>query len=245
MARRRWLLLLPAALLLTSCRADITLEFDLEEDGSGSYQTEVGVDDALLESLSRFADPSTLLSSLDFGIAGSEVEERKEGEMNITTIRGTFADVAEFTRLVQAETEEGLFDDFQLSVDEEGAVVDARITLPETLTQFADQAALLGGDDADFSASIVIEMPGRITEENATRRAGENRLVWDLELTDTEIDIEAASTFKEAGFPWWIAGIALLAAAILGGWWWWSRRQRANVRARLAQAEASRNDAMT
>lgn len=243
MRKMRWIVLV-LAVLASACRAEATVQFDLLEDGSGTYLSEVGIDDDLRETLTPLGDPSELLSSLDFGLPGTVINERREGDMTFTTVSGQFSNVAEITDLIDNSDTQTLFDEFEMSVDENGARVNALIVLPEQLTRFADQAAIFDADSS-FSASIVITLPGRITLSNATRSLGDNRLQWELALTDTEIDIEAASTFKENGFPWWIVIVALLAAAGLAGWWWWSQRKRQGMLERLSAAEADRQDAIT
>jgi hypothetical protein len=238
MARLRWTMLLVAALLLAACRAEVTLELALQEDGSGSYRTDVGADDDLREALGAFADPSELLGSFDFGLPGTVVDERREGDMTFTTVSGQFTDVSEISELIDSGQTQGLFEEFDVVVDDDGARINALIVLPEQLTQFADQSDVIA-EQLEFSASIVVDLPGRIVTSNATRSIGDNRLVWELALTDTEIDIQAESTFREAGFPWWIVVVAVLAAAILAGWWWWTRRQRRAIVERLGATESA------
>ena len=243
MKKMRWLVLV-LAVAASACRAEATVQFDLLEDGSGTYRSEVGIDDELRDTLTPLGDPSELLGSLDFGLPGTVVEERREGDMTFTTVSGRFSDVSEITDLIGGADTQSLFSEFEMIVDEEGARVNALIVLPEQLTRFADQAELFDADSS-FSASIVIGLPGRITRSNATRSLGDNQLEWELSLTDTEIDIEAESTFNEDGFPWWIVIVALLAVVGLSGWWWWSQRQRRAMLDRLSAAEAARQDATT
>jgi hypothetical protein len=230
-----WRLAILVALITASCRIEANLDLAIEDDGSGTYTAEVGLDEELQQALAAIGDPDEILSALDFGVPDASTSERIEGDMTYSVVTATFDDASELTEMIREGVDGNPFERFDITVDDEGARVDAAVQLPEGLT-----STIAGAEDlpANLEAAVTIQiaMPGRVVSSNADRTIGTNELVWDIDFTDTEVVIEAESTFQEDGFPFWIIALVLLVAAALVAWWLWSKRQEETAIARIEAA---------
>ena len=158
--------------------------------------------------------------------------------MTYSVVTSQFSDASELTQIILENVEsDNPFDRFAIEVTDDGAVVDALVRLPEGIAGTLGAAPDLS-DTLDASISVKITMPGRIVSSNADRTIGDNQLVWDIGFTDTEVAIEAESTFKEDGFPFWIIILVILVAAALAGWWFWSKRQEQRAIASIEAAQS-------
>ncbi len=237
--RKLWPIAILLALVTTACRIEANLDLVIEEDGSGTYTSEVGFDDEVQQALSVFGDTDELLGALDLGVPGATTSERVDGDMTYSVVTSDFADASELTEIILENVEnDNPFESFEIEVTDEGATVDASVQLPEGI------AGTLGGapdlaDTLDASIAVKITMPGRIVSSNADRTVGDNQLVWDIGFADTEVIIQAESTFQEGGFPFWIIILVILVAAALAGWWFWSRRQEQAAIQSIEAAQAA------
>lgn len=237
--RKLWPIAILLALMTTACRIEANLDLVIEEDGSGTYTSEVGFDEEVQQALSVFGDTDELLGALDLGVPDASTSERIEGDMTYSVVTSEFADAGELTQIILENVEgDNPFDSFAIDVTEDGATVDASVRLPEGLAGTLGGAPDLG-DALDASIAVKITMPGKIVSSNADRTIGDNQLVWDIGFTDTEVVIEAESTFKEDGFPFWIIILVILVAAALAGWWFWSKRQEQSAIASIEAAQAA------
>lgn len=231
-----WRLAILLALITASCRIEVNLDLVLEEDGSGTYTSEVGYDEEIQQAVSGFIDIGEVLSAFDFGVPDATATERIDGDMTYSVVASTFSDAADLAAAIQTNLEDNPFDRFQIDANEDGATVDLAIEIPADI---ANQLAEAGTIAETLDAAIVIRitMPGRVVSSNADRTIGENELIWDVDFTDTNVVVQAESTFVEDGFPFWIIILVLLVGAALGAWWYWSKRQQD---AALASIEAAR-----
>ncbi len=224
------LLAATAALLVVSCRAEVNIALDVEEDGSGTVAFELGTDEEFREFMTSFgADPEDLFGELESGLGDAEgtAIEREDGDMSFKGVEVEFDDVDQISSVLGgAAGDFGGFDTFTFEVTDTGAVFDATLSAPEQ-----DPGDDLGGFDPSlltddvFSANFILEMPGNVTSHNADTVLPDGRLAWALPLLGGTVDFHAESDFGGSGFPWlWvILGIALLvgiiaviAAVILG-----------------------------
>ena len=152
-----WRLAILLALITPSCRIEANLDLVIDEDGSGSYTSEVGFDEEIQQALSTFGDPEELLSALDFGVPGASTTERVEGDMTYSVVTSSFDDVSELTTIIQDSVDGNPFEQFEIVVDEEGARVDASIELPDksatTNSTSSLQAAWLSTNTSNPSSS--------------------------------------------------------------------------------------------
>ncbi len=221
MQRGLILLATAAALLIVSCRAEVNIALDVEEDGSGTVAFEFGTDEEFREFMTSFgADPDDLFGELESGLGSAEgtAIERQDGDMSFKGVEVEFDDVDQISSaLGGAAGDFGGFDTFTFEVTDTGAVFDATLSPPEQ-----DPGDDLGGFDPSlltddvFSANFILEMPGNVTSHNADTVLPDDRLQWALPLLGGTVDFHAESDFGGSGLPWlWvILGIALLVGLI-------------------------------
>ncbi len=220
--RRRWgLMLVAVALLTASCRAELNFAVMLEEDGSGNFTIEAGIDDELENLLGNVPDIEALtlaLEAFDFGtLVGGEVGEYREGDMRYRTLSTGFADFEELRRdLIQVEGSP--FRELMLVRSDEDMSIEAEVVLPDLgalieATELPFDPGILDNDA--LLASLRIQLPGTVDAHDADRIDGEV-LVWELPLSGGVTTISAHSTFDQPGFPWWTIVVAVLIIAGLG-----------------------------
>jgi len=236
-----WRLAILLALITSACRIEVNLDLVLDEEGSGTYTSEVGYDEEIEQAASGFIDIGEVLSAFDFGVPDSAATERVNGDMTYSVVTASFSDAAELAQTIQTTIDENPFDRFQIDVNDEGATVDLALEIPEdTANQLAGAEDLPGQLEAVIT--IRVTMPGRVTSSNADRTIGNNELIWDVDFTDPNVVIQAESTFVEDGFPFWIIILLMLVAGALAAWWFWSKHQQD---AAIAQIEAARQTSET
>jgi hypothetical protein len=227
-----WRLGVVLALIAVGCRAEVNVVVEVEEDGSGIYAAEVGLDEELQEIFANFgAETGDFLSNFDLDLPeASETSERVEGDMTYFVTTFSFENPEELDAVIaSASTDAGSqFANFNLTVDESGAELDAEIVVPDA-TEGLSQAEGLGLDptlltEEFFSVNVIVGMPGTVEESNADRTLSDGRLQWSLPLTGGNVDLYAVSTTGGGGFPWWIFGAALLVLFALLVWWYFTRR---------------------
>ncbi len=121
--RKMWPLLAALVVLTSACRLETNITIDVNDDGTGMFTTEIGLDDEMSEILEGFGG-ADLLGSLDLGDGTSET--RTEGAMTYVSSSQTFASTEELKGVVEANDDQASFDEFELEVDEAGARVVAK-----------------------------------------------------------------------------------------------------------------------
>lgn len=224
--RKMWPLLAALVVLTSACRLETNVIINVNDDGSGTFTTELGLDDEMQSLLESFGGGTDLLSGLDFG-AGSPTETRVEGDMTFFGASQDFSDPSEVQAVLDANQDQASFEDFQLSVDDKGAVLIAR-TGPLGEQEGLDPGALpfdlstIGADN--FAANIFVKLPGNVTEHNADEVTADGSLRWGISLTDP-LDISAESSFGGDGIPWLPIGIAAVAILVIGAFFMMRNRQ--------------------
>ncbi len=214
------LLAAAGALFLVGCRAEVNINLDIEEDGSGVVAFELGFDQEFRDLMaSNGADPDNLFGDLEetgLGEAEGEAFEREEGEMSFQGVRLEFDNVDEIAGALEDSSGDfGGFNTFSLELDDTSAVFDATISAPEqNLDDIPFDPSQFAGDV--FSANFILTMPGTVISHNADEVLADGRLRWDLPLLGGEANFHAESSFGSGGFPWLpvIIGIALLVGLI-------------------------------
>ena len=246
-----WRLGVILALVAAGCRAEVNVVVEVEEDGSGIYAAEVGLDEELQEIFANFgAETGDFLSNFDLDLPeASETSERVEGDMTYFVTTFSFESPEELDAVIASASADAgsQFENFNLTVDENGAELDAEIVVPDA-TEGLSQAEGLGLDptlltDEFFSVNVIVGMPGTVEESNADRTLSDGRLQWALPLTGGNVELYAVSTTGGGGFPWWIFGAALLVLFALLVWWYFIRRSdQQPVRAIQAADAAADSD---
>lgn len=215
--RKMWPVLAALVVLTSACRLETNVMINVNEDGTGTFTTELGLDDEMNEILEGFGGSAELLGSLDLGDGATET--RIEGDMTYVSSSQSFASIDELKAVVAENEDQATFDEFEFDVDEDGARIVAKLaalagedgvdtdSLPFDLSSLSDDA---------FSASIFVTLPGNVTEHNADEVLADGTLRWKVSVTDP-IDIEAESTFGGDGVPWLPIGAAAVAILGIGG----------------------------
>jgi hypothetical protein len=210
-------------LVLSACRIESNMKFDINEDGSAVVGIEIGIDDEFLQLIAGQAGGSVddvldeMLSGLG-GLNGTEVETRKDGDMNYY---GTSMQIDDLeTWDWQSFGQGGAFSDFSYEsgdVDRFMATVGAGIGEDQLgdLGDFGLDPSALTGDL--FSANLMVKMPGDVKSSNADEVHSDGTLVWNIPLTGT-ITAQAESAEGSSGSMWlWFVLGALLLVAIASG----------------------------
>lgn len=209
-------------LVLSACRIESNVVFDINDDGSAEVGLEIGIDDEFLELMASQAGGSVddfldeMLADLG-GIGGADVETRTEGDMNYY---GTSMAVADLSTWDWESFGEGsAFQEFSYQA---GDTNKFKATLGSGLGDSAGDLGDLGLDPSAltgdiFSANLIVAMPGEVTTSNADEVRSDGTLVWNIPLTGS-ITAEAESSDGGSGSMWlWIIlGILLLVAIVSG-----------------------------
>ena len=230
--RKMWPVLAALVVLTSACRLETNVSISIVEDGSGSFVTELGLDEEMQSLLESFGGSEGLLSGLDLG-GVTPTETRVEGGMTYYSASQSFSTVAELQGLLAENQDQAAFEDFQLDVDEDGDLLVAK-TGPLTGQDGVDVDSLpfdpTALTDEAFSANIFVTLPGKVVRHNADEEMSDGRLRWAISLTDP-IDIEAESSLTEGSFPWLPVGIAAVALLGVGGFMLTRRREDASAAA--------------
>jgi len=213
--RKMWPVLAALVVLTSACRLETNVTIDVAEDASGTFVTELGIDEEMQGLLESFGGSEDLLAGLDLGGA-TPVETRTEGDMTYYAASQSFTDITELRSLLDENQDQAAFEQFELDVNEDGALLIAKTgplsgqegfdvdSLPIDPTTLTEDV---------FAANIFVKLPGKVTRHNANEVMSDGRLRWAVSLTDP-LDIEAESSFNEGGIAWLPIGIA--AVAVLG-----------------------------
>ena len=253
--RKIWLLAIAAALLTTACRIETNILIGLNADGSGSFGFEIGMDEEFRQLVTEQGEGFALDDfSSGFGeLPGATTSERQDGDMMYSIVTVDFADAAGFQEVIAAGGEEGAEFDVVWTEDE----VTITATLEGTgglgdLGGAADEEGGLGDFDLGtglegfatsfFSGSVIVDMPGEVSEHNADSVLPDGRLQWDLKLDGSDTAIRAVSSLSEdGGFPAWLIAVLVLAALALLAWFN-ARRKRTTEVAAIEAAGATGDD---
>jgi hypothetical protein len=210
-------------LVLSACRIESNMKFDINEDGSAVVGIEIGFDDEFLQLIAGQAGGSVddvldeMLSGLG-GVGGDEVETRKDGDMNFY---GTSMDVADLSTWDwESFGEGGAFSDFSYeSGDTDKFMATLGSGLGEgqlgDLGDFGIDPSALTGDI--ISANLMVKMPGDVKTSNADEVQSDGTLVWNIPLTGT-VTAQAESSDGSSASMWlWIILGILLVVAIVSG----------------------------
>lgn len=258
--RKMVLLVIGLALISAACRVESNVILILEPDRSGTYTIEFGMDEELQEAIASFGglggdeaiDP---LEGFEIDDPNVETTRRTEGDMTFVVATSSFEDVDELGSVLASAEDTGIGD---LDIAYEGDIVTVTGSLVGTGDLNTEGLADLGGfgdlgdlgdlgslgldpsalTDDFFSASLIVSMPGEVTEHNAARVRSDGSLQWDLPLNDEAVDVIAVSDAGASSFPWWIIGVGIVLIVAVGiGILLGRRRRGASVQA-VQQAQA-------
>lgn len=214
------------AVLLASCRAEVRLLLDVEEDGSGTLAAEVGINNELKDLIDRLAgDSEGIISGLDLGLVG-EGSTRVEGDMTIYTTQVAFEQETDILEIAA-----GNFTSFDLEMTEEGTSLEATLDVAGELDLSQFPVAPNSIDPETLEAHIIVSLPGEIQDHNADEITQEGQFSWTIPLED-ELYMYANTVYPKSSFPWWLVALLGLSVALAAGVWFAAiRRERKNTTA--------------
>jgi hypothetical protein len=202
--------------LLSGCRLQLDVNVEVLEDGSGTVEVVVGVDEDGIERIG--GDLGAVLALDDLADAGWTVEGPDADPDGFTRVRfrKPFTDPEDATAIFgEIAGDEGPFQDFAVSHDSSFASTEwgftGRVDFRGGLEAFGDDelAAELDGEPLGQSVEEIEEqlgeslsriiqvrvgarLPGEVTS-NATTKAA-NGAVWQVGFGDGTVDMEATGT---------------------------------------------------
>lgn len=214
------------ALVATACKIETNFAATINADGSGTITAELGFDDEAAEMLLQGENPfeGNELAELE----DAEFSEERRGDMTFYIITAPVDDVTEIEEALVG-TDNSLLESFDISVS------DTRVTVSGTAS--AEEAFgedLEGFDPAlledSLSASVRLNLPGRILSHNADSQAG-NELTWAVPLFGGDLTIQAESDPTQepggdgGGFPMWLI-IVIVVVVLAGAAWFFMNRSK-------------------
>jgi hypothetical protein len=195
--RTKIMLVLLAALgllLLSSCTANFIT--DLKSDGSGLFSQEYIMTEDELTSSGITLSENLCTEDMGLNLAdmppGTTVHEKQSGNEIRCIFESQFATLDEL-RTIYTDYMDSTVND--LRIEDGKAYYDVTVNMGE------------GNDTMGFLVYWIVNMPGSITDHNATEQKG-NSLTWTLPLSG-EFNVQATSNAGGiSSTVWWIAGIA-------------------------------------
>ena len=252
--RKIWLLAIAAALLSTACRIETNILINLNEDETGSFGFEFGMDEEFRALIAEQGEPfggaelfegigAELFEGIGAELPGGIVTERTEGDMTFSLVTVDFDGAEAFQQLIAegAGTSGDIDvtwtdDSVSITATLEGTGEDGGILGDLGGAAGGDLGGDLGGDfdfglsgfaDNFFSGSVIVSMPGTVGTNNADRVLEDGRLVWDLSLDGGNIEIQAVSDLGGGSiFPAWAVLILVLVALAILLWLYSMQRKR-------------------
>lgn len=250
-ARRR--LLLPAvaltvAVALSACRTDVLVRVAVEEDGSGTVQVAVGLDD---EALGRIPDLAQQLRVDDLEQAGWAVSgpaAEDDGRTWVRAVKPFSSPEAASAVIAEVTGPDGPLRGFTVTRERSLArteiTVDGTVDLSGGLEAFSDPEVAAALDGLPFGqelpellggtppaeavrVTVAVALPGEV-EADATEVAP-GLAVWEVALGDGPVELSASSSeLRTATVAWLVvaAAAALLLAAVLVARWSGAGRYR-------------------
>jgi len=245
--RKIWLLAIAAALLSTACRIETNILINLNEDETGSFGFEFGMDE---EFRALIAEQGDAFSEADFfegigaDLPGGIVTERTREDMTYSVYTVDFDD-AEAAQWLIGEAA-GTGGDIDVTWTDDSVSITATLGgTGEDGGIFGDLGGAAGGDlggdpeddffsgfaDDFFSGSVIVSMPGAVGTNNADRVLEDGRLAWDLSLDGGDIEIQAVSDLGGGSiFPAWaVLLLVLVALAILLSLYYMQRKRKTSA----------------
>jgi hypothetical protein len=222
------LLAVALLLLVSGCRLDVAVGVDVAADGSGRIRVEVtadaelvkaaGADTTLVDDLRKAGwtvdGPTAKPGGAMAVVATKRFADPAGAKQAFSELGGPFTDLTisrERTLFTTTTSFHGKVD-FRRGLDSFGdeGVGDA-LGSPAGVDTADIEKAVNGPIDKAFGVTVVVRLPGSITESNAPAVAG-NGATWRLKLSDTA-DLDAQSSKRNTTN---IAGVAVAVLAALG-----------------------------
>ncbi len=234
--------LLLVALVTTSCRADLSVDVDVEPDGSGIVRAQVVIDaEAADQLLDLDRESGGGIPTRDLVEAGWEVEPPVRGEDGSVTVTATkaFGTTSQFTEVMdELSGDSGLIRNFTLVRAQSFGRLDYTVNgvidpisgfasftdsdLETSLTRSLETIAeRYGADEQDVTIALAVTLPGELQEDQSNGLQQESTqtdatLRWETSLSASgRTDVLITST-RRAITAQVLRGVAVLAAVLAG-----------------------------
>lgn len=216
--RKTVLLFALLVVVLTGCRLESNMVFDINEDGSAIVGLEIGIDDEFKDLIESQAGGSVddMLGEMFGEIDGTEDPVRVEGDMTYYRTSIEVADLATWDW--ESFGGDGSFSEFSYEHTPTSAKFKASIASVDTGDvggDFGFDPSTITGDI--ISANLIVSMPGEVTTSNADEVRSDGTLVWNIPLGGSVTAMAESSAGSSGSFwIWVIIGLVLLAAIVAG-----------------------------
>ncbi len=234
--------LLLAVLVTTSCRADLSVDVDVEPDGSGVVQAEVVIDaEAADQLLDLDRESGGGIPTRDLVEAGWDVEPPVRGDDGSVTVTAAkaFGTTSQFTEVMdELSGDSGLIRNFTLVRAQSFGRLDYTVNgvidpingfasftdseLETSLTRSLETLAeRYGADERDVSVELSVTLPGELQEDQSNGRQQETTetdvtLRWETSLASSGRTDVLITTTRQAIAAQVLRGVAVLAAVVAG-----------------------------
>lgn len=234
--------LLLVALVTTSCRADLSVDVDVEPDGSGVVRAEVVIDaEAADQLLDLDRESGGGIPTRDLVEAGWEVEPPVRSDDGSVTVTATkaFGTTSQFAEVMnELSGDSGLIRNFTLVRAQSFGRLDYTVNgvidpingfssftdsdLETSLTRSLESIAeRYGADEQDVSVALSVTLPGELQEDQSNGQQQESAeteaaLRWQTSLAASNRTDVLITTTRRAITAQVLRGVAVLAAVIAG-----------------------------
>ncbi|MDH3301162.1 MAG: HAD-IA family hydrolase [Acidimicrobiia bacterium] len=231
-----------AALVTTSCRADLSVDVDVAPDGSGLVRAEVVIDaEAAGQLLDLDRESGGGIPTRDLVEAGWDLEPPVRGEDGSVTVTATkaFGTTSQFTEVMsELSGDSGLIRNFtlvraqsfgRLDYTVSGVVdpingfssftdADLETSLTRSLESIAER---YGADEQDVTIELSVTLPGELQEDQSNGLQPEltetgATLHWETSLAAVNRTDVLITTTRRAITAQVLRGVAVLAAVLSG-----------------------------
>lgn len=232
---RRVLALVACAIVLASCRVDVSVDMVVEPDGTGSVTVVATADAELMEQVPTLADDLALDDAIAAGWTVEGPTVTADGGLTVTLQHNFFSD-QEATNLLASLGPP--FNQMSYVRNRAGNDVTNRMSgllgLSDGFASFADDdlvaavgsqpfedrlAAAGATPESALGAIVRLSLPGTIDpdETNGTR-IDDGRLEWTVPMDGTVLDWRALSTQSPSEGRWWARPLSVAAVGLLVAW---------------------------
>ncbi len=232
------LLLLPAALVVAGCQADLRVDVTVADDGSGVVQAAVELDAEAAAALRDLEEDANGIPLEDLAASGWQTEPPTETSTGGVEIRASkpFGDPPQLTEILEElGGENGIFKNFVLSRQQSFGQLAYSLTgqldVSGGFNVFADPqleqvlvaetqslqslAEIYGAQEQDINIRLSVTMPGQLQEDASNGAPTEGELSvtssWRRTLLDNEIPVALATTERS------MAAQVLRGASVVAG----------------------------
>ncbi|MEM9039335.1 MAG: hypothetical protein AAGD33_05505 [Actinomycetota bacterium] len=236
---RRCMFAAIAMLLLSACRLDVTVDIDVEPDGTGSIVVTTVADAALVERVPDLAEQLVLDDVVAAGWVVDGPTPTEDGGLRIV-LSHTFSSDDEATNLIRSlgppfrstpnakEVGRGVVGDvtnnslsFGLTLPEGFAeFADADLVSTVGAVPFADEFAAAGATpETSMSVTVTADLPGAIDDSRTTSETVDGRLRWEADLSPGGfVLVEAFSEQSPDEDRPWARPLSIVALIALIAW---------------------------